>query len=356
MTVNRPTDIRRGTRAALAACLLAALGAALLFPPVRAAAAGGTKTFSITVVPPSLDKLEKAAKGARTQMHSLEDQLRPILAKYAETVAQQQQLGAQLAGARAQLAAAQTNLDRQSAIVGDRLVAVYKTGGYSWFDAFTGSGSVSDWQNRSTYLQLITAQDQQTVNGLAQIARDVQSLTTTIEARRQKAIAVQASIDEQRLVLADKIAQRRAVLDGLVLQIKKVLASQRYDPNVPIRGKYTPITWAVSLLRQLQMPVTQDNVAALAAWEMAEGGHWHNTAHHNPLNTTQPEPGATSMNSVGVKAYVSWAQGFLATIVTLHNGRYDAILAALAAGNDASAVAQAVAASPWGTGDFASLL
>jgi hypothetical protein len=112
----------------------------------------------------------------------------------------------------------------------------------------------------------------------------------------------------------------------------------------------------VSLLRQLMLPVTQDNVAALTAWEMAEGGHWNNTAHYNPLNTTQPEPGATSMNSVGVKAYVSWAQGFLATIVTLHNGRYDAILAALASGNDASAVAQAVAASPWGTGNFAPLL
>jgi hypothetical protein len=289
-------------------------------------------------------------------MHALEDQLGPITAKYAESVAQEQQISAQLADARMRLDAAQSNLDAQSAIVGDRLVAVYKTGGYSWVDALTGTGTLSDWQDRSTYLQLITAEDQQTVDGLAQIAKNIQTLTAFMDKQRQQAITIQASIDQQRLVLADKIAQRRAVLQTLTAQIKKILVAQSYDPNVPIHGKYTPVTWAVSLLRQLMLPVTQDNVAALTAWEMAEGGHWNNTAHYNPLNTTQPEPGATSMNSVGVKAYVSWAQGFLATIVTLHNGRYDAILAALASGNDASAVAQAVAASPWGTGNFAPLL
>ena len=85
---------------------------------------------------------------------------------------------------------------------------------------------------------------------------------------------------------------------------------------------------------------------------MAEGGHWYNTARYNPLNTTQSEPGATTMNSVGVKAYLSWQQGFVATITTLRNGRYGAILAALARGDDAQAVVDAVAASPWGTHSF----
>jgi hypothetical protein len=85
---------------------------------------------------------------------------------------------------------------------------------------------------------------------------------------------------------------------------------------------------------------------------MAEGGHWYNTAYFNPLNTTQGMPGATSMNSVGVKAYSSWAVGLRATVITLHNGFYDGILAALRRGEDAQAVADAVAASPWGTGSF----
>ena len=121
---------------------------------------------------------------------------------------------------------------------------------------------------------------------------------------------------------------------------------------MPLSGNYSPFTWAKALLEQLQLPLTQQNVAAITAWEIAEGGHWHNTAHYNPLDTTMPEPGATSMNSVGVKAYVSWAQGFTATIATLRNGYYGGILAALRAGTSAIAVADAVAASPWGTGNF----
>ena len=100
------------------------------------------------------------------------------------------------------------------------------------------------------------------------------------------------------------------------------------------------------------MPTTPTNLLAVVAWEMAEGGHWSNTARYNPLNTTMPEPGATAMNSVGVKVYASWSQGFIATIATLYNGNYSSIIAALKAGDNAQAVADAVAASPWGTNAF----
>jgi hypothetical protein len=34
--------------------------------------------------------------------------------------------------------------------------------------------------------------------------------------------------------------------------------------------------------------VTPANVKAMVGWQRAEGGHWHNDARYNPLNTTQP--------------------------------------------------------------------
>ena len=88
-----------------------------------------------------------------------------------------------------------------------------------------------------------------------------------------------------------KIAQRQAVLDDLVGKIKTVIARQRAALRAMAsadHGAYTPFTWARALLTQLGMPTTTDNVAAITAWEMAEGGHWHNGAHFNPLNTTRP--------------------------------------------------------------------
>jgi len=105
--------------------------------------------------------------------------------------------------------------------------------------------------------------------------------------------------------------------------------------------------WATDVLTALGMPVTQQNMTAMTAWAKAEG----TAAAFNPIATTQSAAGATNFNSVGVKNYTTYGDGVAATVKTLTNGRYGNILAALSAGNDAEAVARAVADSPWGTGE-----
>jgi murein DD-endopeptidase MepM/ murein hydrolase activator NlpD len=108
--------------------------------------------------------------------------------------------------------------------------------------------------------------------------------------------------------------------------------------------------WANQFLSKLGVPVTASNIQAVTTWMAWEGGHWKNSAHNNPLNTTLKTSQSTgSMNSVGVQRYASWDAGLDATLQTIRNGRYGNILAALQAGNDPQAVIQAVNASPWGT-------
>lgn len=104
--------------------------------------------------------------------------------------------------------------------------------------------------------------------------------------------------------------------------------------------------WAEAVLRAIRAPVTPNNVQLLDAWSRAEGGR----AANNPLNTTQAAPGATNMNSAGVKNYPSPAAGVAATVATLTNGRYGTILSNLRANAPATQTARAIAASPWGTG------
>jgi len=122
--------------------------------------------------------------------------------------------------------------------------------------------------------------------------------------------------------------------------------------SIPGGSGYTPLSWAAALLSAGGWPQTSCNLGAITAWEAAEGGNWENSAAYNPLDTTMPEPDSWSMNSVNVQAYTSWQEGFQATLTTLGNGDYGGILSALSAGNSAQAVADAVAASPWGTGSF----
>jgi hypothetical protein len=75
-------------------------------------------------------------------------------------------------------------------------------------------------------------------------------------------------------------------------------------------------------------PGYQQGRRLLGAWATAEGG----TAKWNPLNTTYGLPGATDYNSVGVKNYRRPTEGVCATALTLVNGYYPHILAALQGG------------------------
>lgn len=110
----------------------------------------------------------------------------------------------------------------------------------------------------------------------------------------------------------------------------------------------TVANWQAQILKGVGAPTTPQNFDVLDAWAKAEGG----TATNNPFNTTQPLPGATSYNSVGVRNYQTPQQGIDATIQTLKGpvGNYGPILDALRAGNDPTAVGQAIANSQWGTG------
>jgi hypothetical protein len=111
----------------------------------------------------------------------------------------------------------------------------------------------------------------------------------------------------------------------------------------------TATSFARSLLKRVGIEPNHNNLRAVVGWINAEGGHWHNTARHNPLNTTQPMPGAGNTGTQGnIKVYRNWRQGLRATAKTLQNGRYDGVLSALR-GNDPQAVASAIDASPWGT-------
>jgi murein DD-endopeptidase MepM/ murein hydrolase activator NlpD len=129
-------------------------------------------------------------------------------------------------------------------------------------------------------------------------------------------------------------------------------ATQPGTASPPVAAIRSPSDFSRALLAILGDPNTGPNVQAIDAWQAAEGGF----VHLNPLNTTQPAAGATIWNSIGVRTYPDWPTAIRATAQTLKNGQYRGILAALKAGNSAAAVAHAVGASPWGTGDFSTVV
>ena len=122
-----------------------------------------------------------------------------------------------------------------------------------------------------------------------------------------------------------------------------------------ILGTGSEKEWATGLLQKMGAPVNDASINALTTWMRHEGGHWKNSANYNPLNTTLDMSNNESMNSVGVKRYKSWEEGYAATIGTLTGKNagdrgYTAIVDALKSGASTDAILSAVNNSAWMTG------
>lgn len=122
-----------------------------------------------------------------------------------------------------------------------------------------------------------------------------------------------------------------------------------------ILGTGSEKEWATGLLQKMGAPVNDASVNALTTWMRHEGGHWKNSANYNPLNTTLDMGNSESMNSVGVKRYKSWEEGYAATIGTLTGKNagdrgYTAIVDALKSGASTDSILGAINNSAWMTG------
>jgi hypothetical protein len=118
------------------------------------------------------------------------------------------------------------------------------------------------------------------------------------------------------------------------------------DPNLSVEGTAERKRFATAILRKLGAPTSAANMNLMLAWMQAEG----TDARFNPLATTQPAPGATNFNSVGVKNYRSFNQGVAMSVRTLLNGYYGSIVRLLRSSASPFDTARAIAQSPWGTG------
>jgi len=306
----------------------------------------------------SLPELQREAKRVRTETADLQQELQVTGQRLVAAQERLDAINVRLQQSRGDLSRAEAALDRQREVLAARAVAIYKTGDVTWLDMLSGLDSLADIETVRSLFQAVAVEDRRAEIVARRLATEARRLARMIEHDHEQAVLAEQEVQDRKIDLDAKLAQRQAILQDVTKRIKKILASGGLGAALAMasNGQFTQITWAKALLVALRYPVTADNVAAITAWEMAEGGHWYNTAYYNPLNTTQTMPGSSSMNSVGVKAYTSWKQGFEATVKTLRNGYYGAILAALQRGNDAAAVAAAVGASPWGTGNFSHLL
>ena len=191
-----------------------------------------------------------------------------------------------------------------------------------------------DWVLRST----LPLARQPSVR-LTDARRDLRATLTDPWARH-----VQAELDAWSAYLAELVhAKERALRPAPTADDGPRAGGTGLVPGEPV----TYEGWAGAFLRRLDAPVCGENLLIVVTWETAES----TAAIFNPLATTRDMSGATDMNSVGVKDYVSLEQGLDASRDTLLLGAdsylYGAIVDRLQACASAEATARAINASAW---------
>ena len=294
------------------------------------------------------------------QIAALDGRMAVVAGRYDATAQRLSLVDARITANRRRLVVARYDLAVAHRTLAGRVVAMYKAPASGFLDVALSAKSFDDLVSRVNLWNGIFRQGAAAVTTVERYKGEVQRQAVRLQGDHRQAQTLLAQVAAQRTEIAAEVHQGQTLLAAaqakvttLVKQDKaRKAAAAGYHPVSGTAGAYSPTSWAQALLGYLGLPRTSQNLTAITAWELAEGGNWFNSARYNPLDTTMPEPGATDMNSVGVKAYTSWADGFTATVATLRNGLYGPILAALQKGDGALAVAEAVAASPWGTGGF----
>lgn len=166
---------------------------------------------------------------------------------------------------------------------------------------------------------------------LAQAHRDLRRVLHDPEGRNaEQQVAAWTAYVNDLLAARDKM-------------IRKAKRGFSFAPGEPV----TYEAWANGFLDRLEAPRCDENLLIVVAWETSES----TAAAFNPLATTRVMEGATDMNSVGVKNYVSLDQGLDASRDTLTGGAesygYGAIVDALRACAPAETTAAAINASAW---------
>jgi hypothetical protein len=169
----------------------------------------------------------------------------------------------------------------------------------------------------------------------------------SIEAVRARIAEIESSVSHITQGFSSNVARAASAANGAVSAQSVSFASALSNAAGELAPSgVNPTQFSSDVLKRIGAPVTGQNLAVMGAWIKAEG----TKAAFNPLATVRKAPGATDFNSVGVKNFTSYEQGVDTTVGAITNGLYDDVIAALRRGDDAYAVADAIAASPWGSG------
>jgi len=186
----------------------------------------GTALSPAARAAPSIEGIEAQAASVRREVARLDRKASVLTEKYNAARAALDAVNIRLQEARRDLERAQFELDTAQALRGERLVAMYKSDGYSMLDVLFNLSDLGEAGTQLGYFRSIDEADQETVARVAAMEQRIQELAIQIDADRADALEKEMGLREQQAAIEDELAARELLLTDLDARVKKLLAQQ----------------------------------------------------------------------------------------------------------------------------------
>jgi peptidoglycan hydrolase CwlO-like protein len=352
MGTSLPPSIARRIRRLAAGLVALALVAAV------GPGAGADTQSRLNSAEQKLSQLEAKIRTEQQQADAVRVNLSKIQGKVDAAQAAFDEVDIQLGALRESLSVTQAEYEAAQEHLDDVARQAFMSGPGASLEMVLGATSMGDLNDRLEFMSSVSLEN-------AHLAGEAQDAASILGDHRQTLDHVLArhadllrGLNSSRASLSSALGEQQSALNELnktreqIVSIighlsAKLQADAISGAGGVLQGNHNAPygVWAAAFLNKIGAPTCFDNLVVMVAWQVQEG----TTANWNPLATTLPMPGATDFNSVGVKNYVSMAQGLEASWKTLavRSYGYPAILSALHRCPDSMVTARAVNASSW---------
>jgi len=182
--------------------------------------------------PQNLAELQAEAARVNAEVARLDRRAEISIEEYDIARSELDQLNVSLTDARRDLMRAETALDLAQTQLGERMSQIYKSGDIGLLDVVINADDFTEVSTQLDYVRLIGQADDDTVDGVQALTRDVTGYTDRIEADRAAALEKEMDLRAKQADIEDQLTQRRALLADLDARVKTLIERQaRLDGN-----------------------------------------------------------------------------------------------------------------------------
>ena len=179
-------------------------------------------------------KLDAQLKSLKSQQESQAAYQQSLQLKIANAQGQIDNLNAQIAGydaqiseKEAQIAEAQAQINANFETLKARLKAIYMLGEASMLDILFSADNVTDFFNRSQFVQAISDHDQSIISALKTQSENIQAEKESIEEDRAQLAEAKTQYDSQKKELQEAMAESKRIASQLQASQESAAAKQK---------------------------------------------------------------------------------------------------------------------------------